>query len=91
MSLILFVIMEREMDRQLGGSSALMWVLRWTVMVKRELRQKAKLLVYRSVYVPALTYVYGLLLMTITMRLWVQAAKMCFLCSRCSFAFKRAS
>lgn len=43
---------EREMDRRFGTASAVMRVLTQTVVVKRELSQKAKLMIYQSIYVP---------------------------------------
>ena len=50
-------------------------------MVKRELSQKAKLLLYRSIFVLTLTYGYGPWLVTIKERTrsWVQPAEMSFL------------
>jgi len=48
--------MEQEMDRQIGAASAVMRTLYRSVVVKRELSQKAKLSIYRSIYVPTLTY-----------------------------------
>ena len=49
--------MEREMDRRIGAASAVMRALYQSVVVKKELSQKAKLSIYRSIYVPTLTYV----------------------------------
>lgn len=37
--------------------AAVMWALYWTGVVKRELNLKVKLLVYQSIYVPALNHV----------------------------------
>ncbi|TWW74537.1 hypothetical protein D4764_14G0005400 [Takifugu flavidus] len=48
--------MEREIDRWIGAVSAVMWALNRSVVVKKELSQKAKLSIYRSIYVPILTY-----------------------------------
>ena len=47
--------MECEIDRQISAATALMRSLYQSVMVRRELSQKAKLLIYRSVYVPTFT------------------------------------
>ena len=44
--------MELEIDGWIGAASAVMQ----TDVVKRELSQKAKLSIYRPIYVPALTY-----------------------------------
>ncbi|TWW61044.1 hypothetical protein D4764_05G0011340 [Takifugu flavidus] len=48
--------MEREIDRRIGAVSAVMRTLHWSVVVKRELSRKAKLSIYRSIFVPTLTY-----------------------------------
>ncbi|KAL6482070.1 hypothetical protein MHYP_G00101500 [Metynnis hypsauchen] len=47
---------DREIGRRLGQAAAVMRSLYRTVVVKRELSHKAKLSVYRSVYIPTLTY-----------------------------------
>ena len=46
--------MEREIDRRIWAASAVMRTLRQSVVVKRELSQKAKLSIYRSIYIPTL-------------------------------------
>ncbi|KAI3377398.1 hypothetical protein L3Q82_008588 [Scortum barcoo] len=47
----------REIDRRIGAASAVMRsVYRTVVVKKKELSRKAKLLIYRSIYVPTLTY-----------------------------------
>ena len=43
--------MEEEIDRRIGAASAVMRMLRWSVVVNRELGQKAKLSIYRSIYI----------------------------------------
>ena len=48
--------MEREMGRRIGAAGAVLQSLYRTVVTKRELSQKAKLSIYRSVFVPTLTY-----------------------------------
>ena len=48
--------MERKIDRQIGAAAAEMWSLYWSVVVKREPSRKAKLSIYRSIYIPTLTY-----------------------------------
>ncbi|KAI3368804.1 hypothetical protein L3Q82_025789 [Scortum barcoo] len=48
--------MEREIDRRIGAASAVMRSVYRTVVVKKELSRKAKLSIYRSIYVPTLTY-----------------------------------
>lgn len=47
----------RENFNHVGAASAVMRTLPWSVMVKRELSLKAKLLIYRSICVPTLTKV----------------------------------
>lgn len=47
---------EQEIDKQTGASSAVMSTLYISVLVKGELNQKAKLLIYRLIFVPTLTY-----------------------------------
>ncbi len=48
--------MEREIDRRIGAASAVMRSMYQSVVVKKELSCKAKLSIYRSIYVPTLTY-----------------------------------
>ncbi|KAK0150407.1 Craniofacial development protein 2 [Merluccius polli] len=71
--------MEQEIDRRIGAASAVMRTLHGSVMVKRELSRKAKLSIYQSIYVPALTYGHELWVITERTRLRVQAAEMSFL------------
>ena len=70
---------EREMDRRIGAASAVMRALYRSVVVKKELSRKAKLSIYRSIYVPTLTYGHELWVVTERTRLRIQAAKMSFL------------
>ncbi|TWW73387.1 hypothetical protein D4764_15G0007810 [Takifugu flavidus] len=71
--------MEREIDRRIGAASAVMRTLHRSVVVKRELSRKAKLSIYRSIFVPTLTYGHELWVMTERTRSQVQAAEMSFL------------
>nr|XP_054599772.1 uncharacterized protein LOC129164266 [Nothobranchius furzeri] len=71
--------LECEIDRWIGAASAVMRVLYRSVMVKRELSQKVKLSIYRSIYVPTLTYGHELWVVTDRMRSRIQAAEMSFL------------
>ncbi|KAK3530011.1 hypothetical protein QTP86_009391 [Hemibagrus guttatus] len=48
--------MDREIDRRIGAAAAVMRSMYRSVVVKKELSQKAKLLIYQSIYVPTLTY-----------------------------------
>uniref|UniRef100_A0A3Q3XBL8 RING-type domain-containing protein n=1 Tax=Mola mola TaxID=94237 RepID=A0A3Q3XBL8_MOLML len=80
-------IQQRTQDREkdvevLQGevqASAVMRTLKRSVVVKRELSQKAKLSIYRSIYVPTLTYGHELWVVTERMRSRIQAAEMSFL------------
>lgn len=56
-----------------------MRALSQTVIMKRELSQKAMLSIYQSIYIPTLTYGQELSVMTETMRSWIQMAEMTFL------------
>ncbi|KAI3377001.1 hypothetical protein L3Q82_000226 [Scortum barcoo] len=56
--------MEREIDRRIGAASAVMRSVYRTVVVKKELSRKARLSIYRSIYVPTLTYGHELWVMT---------------------------
>ncbi|KAI3375876.1 hypothetical protein L3Q82_003763 [Scortum barcoo] len=58
--------MEREIDRRIGlvQRPAVMRSVYRTVVVKKELSRKAKLSIYRSIYVPTLTYGHELWVMT---------------------------
>lgn len=70
---------ECEIDRRIGAASAVMRSLYRSIVVKRELSQKAKLSIYRSIYIPTLTYGHELWVVTERMRSRVQAAEMSFL------------
>ena len=71
--------MEREIDRRIGAAGAVLSSLYRTVVTKRELSQKAKLSVYRSIFVPTLTYGHEGWVMTERTRSRIQAAEMRFL------------
>ena len=68
--------MEQEIERWIGALSAVMRMLKQSVVVKRELSQKAKLSIYRSIYVPTLTYGHELWVVTERTRSRIQAAEM---------------
>lgn len=48
--------MECEMDRWFGAASAVMQAVYQTIVMKREPRHKAILLMYQTILVPTLTY-----------------------------------
>ncbi|KAK3528564.1 hypothetical protein QTP70_002809 [Hemibagrus guttatus] len=56
--------MDREIDRRIGAAAAVMRSMYRSVVVKKELSQKAKLSIYQSIYVPNLTYGHELWVMT---------------------------
>uniref|UniRef100_A0A669C209 Reverse transcriptase domain-containing protein n=1 Tax=Oreochromis niloticus TaxID=8128 RepID=A0A669C209_ORENI len=70
---------EPEIDRRIGAAAAVMRTLHRFVVVKRELSVKAKLSIYRSIYVPTLTYGHELWVVTERTRSRIQAAEMSFL------------
>ncbi len=70
---------ECETGRWIGAAAAVMQALYWTVVVIRELSQKAKLSVYQLIYVPTLTFGHELWEVTKRMRLRIQTAKISFL------------
>uniref|UniRef100_A0AAQ4R3P6 Reverse transcriptase domain-containing protein n=1 Tax=Gasterosteus aculeatus aculeatus TaxID=481459 RepID=A0AAQ4R3P6_GASAC len=71
--------MECEFGRRIGAAGAVLHSLYRTVVTKRELSRKAKLSIYRSIFVPTLTYGHEGWVMTERTRSRVQAAKMGFL------------
>uniref|UniRef100_A0A8C6M4A0 Reverse transcriptase domain-containing protein n=1 Tax=Nothobranchius furzeri TaxID=105023 RepID=A0A8C6M4A0_NOTFU len=70
---------DREIDRRIGSASAVMRTLSRSVVGKRELSQKARLSIYRSIYVPILTYGHELWVMTESTRSRIKAVEMSFL------------
>ena len=56
-----------------------MRALRYSVVMKRKLSKKAKLLIFETVFVPILTYGHESWLMTLRVPSQVQASKMRFL------------
>ncbi|KAF7645904.1 hypothetical protein LDENG_00196770 [Lucifuga dentata] len=70
--------MEREIDRWTGAVSEVLRTLYRTIVVKRELSQQARLSIYRSIYVPILTYGHELWVMTERTRSRIQAAEIRF-------------
>lgn len=53
-----------KQDGRFGAASVILQVLHRTLAVKNELSHKVKLSIYRSVYVPSLTYVHELWVVT---------------------------
>ena len=67
------------LDTRIGKASAVMRALHYSVVMKRELSKKAKLSIFKAVFVPILTYGHESWVMTERMRSQVQASEMRFL------------
>ena len=67
-----------ELDTRLGKASEVMRALHYSVVMKRELSKKAKLLIFQAVFVPILTYGHESWVMTERMQSQVQASEMRF-------------
>ena len=63
---------EQEISRRIRASGAVLQSLYHTVVTKRELSQKAKLFVYRAIFVPTLNYGHEVCFMTERTRLRIQ-------------------
>ena len=70
---------DEELDTRIGKASAVMQALHYSVVMKRELSKKAKLSIFKAVFVPILTYGHESWVMTERMRSQVQASEMRFL------------
>ena len=69
---------EEELDTRIDMASAAMRALHYSVVMKRELSKKAKLSIFKRVFVPILTYGHESWVMTERMRSQVQASEMRF-------------
>ena len=70
---------DNKLDKHIGKASPVTRQLYRSVVLKRELCTKAKLAVFRSVFVPIITYGHDCWVMTERMRSRVQAVEMGFL------------
>ena len=70
---------DEELDTRIGKARAAMRALHYSVIMKRELSKKAKLSIFRTVFVPILTYVHESWVMTQRVRSQGQASEMRFL------------
>ena len=70
---------DEELDTRIGKASAVMRALHNLVVMKRELSKKAKLSIFKAVFVPILTRGHESSVMTKRMRSQVQASEMRFL------------
>ena len=70
---------EHEMGLRIRAAEAVLCSLCRTVVIKRELSQKAKLSIYQSIFIPTLIYGHEGCVMTKRTRSRIQAAEMGFL------------
>ena len=70
---------DEELDTRIGKASAVKRALHYLDVKKRELSKKAKLSIFKAVFVPILTYGHESWVMTERMRSQVQASEMRFL------------
>ena len=70
---------DEELDTRIGKPSTVMRALHYSVAMKREFSKKAKLSIFKAVFVPILTYGHESWVMTERMRSQVQASEMRFL------------
>ena len=70
---------DEKLDVRSGKASAVMRALHHSVVLKRELSRKAKLSVFKSIFVPILTYGHESWVMTKRLRSQMQASEMRFL------------
>lgn len=64
---------ERQINRRVGAAAAVFQLLYRYVVAKRELKQKAKISIYRSIFIPLTTYGHGLWFMNERTRRQIQA------------------
>ena len=69
---------DEELDTRIGKASALMRALHYSIVMKRELSKKAKLSIFKAVFVAILTYGHESWVMTERMRSQAQASEMRF-------------
>ena len=67
-----------ELDTREGKASAVMYALHYSVVIKRELSKKDKLSIFKTVFVPILTYGHEFWVMTERVRSQVLASEMRF-------------
>ena len=70
---------DEELDTRIGKASAAMRALHYSVVMKRELSKKAKLSIFKAVFIPILTYSHESWVRTERMQSQVQASEMRFL------------
>ena len=70
---------DEELDTRIGKASAAMRGLHYSVVMKRELSKKAKLSIFKAVFIPILTYGHESWGMTERVLSQLQASEMRFL------------
>ena len=70
---------DEEHDTRIGKASAVMRALHYSLVMKRELSKKAKLSIFKAVFVPILTYGHESWVMTERVQSQVQASETRFL------------
>ena len=70
---------DEKLDTRIGKASAVIRALHYSVVIKRQLSKKAKLSIFKAVFVPILTYGHESWVMTERMRSQVQASETRFL------------
>ena len=70
---------DQELNTRIGEASAVMRALHYSVVMKQELSKKAKLSIFKAVFVPILTYGHESWVITKRERSQVQATEMRFL------------
>ena len=70
---------DEELDVRSGKASAVTWALYQSVILKRKLLKTVKLSVFKSIFVPILTYCHESWVITEKMRSQMQASEMTFL------------
>ena len=68
-----------ELDTRIGKDCAVIRALHYSVVIKRELSKKAKLSIFKTAFVPNLTYAHESWVITERVRSQVQASEMNFL------------
>ena len=70
---------DEELDIRIGKASAVMRALHYSVVIKRELSKTATLSIFKTIFVPILTYRHESWVMTKRVRSQLQASEMRFL------------
>ena len=76
--MLFWLTIDKQWCTRIGKANAVMRALHYSVVMKRELSKKAKLSIFKAVFVPILTYSHESWVMTERMRSQVQASEMRF-------------